>query len=160
MRVIFVVVGCSLLFFVEFSIYNLFDNEFVPNLLLIFIVFMNLYAGVRFSILAALVAGMLRDSYSIDLFGMHTLAFIGCAYLTTIIKKYIYRKGSVSSRILLVGIMLSINFFLLLIFHLMVLEVSPVRLMTKVFLPQLAVTLILTNIVLELLRSCAIKLSA
>ena len=110
---VFIIVFLSLAFYlIEFFLFNLFGRWVTPDLLLILVVFFNLYWGIRFSLLAALFAGFIQDSFSIDPFGTNTFTFIICVFLTTLIKRYLYQIGSISSRVLMIFLVSILSVFI------------------------------------------------
>ncbi len=62
----------------------------MPNLLLLAVIYFNLAFGIRYSIFAAVVAGLFRDSFGAGIFGLNIFAFVVCAYLTTGLKRYLH----------------------------------------------------------------------
>ncbi len=141
----------------EFFFYNLFGRSFMPNMILLLVIYLNLFLGIRYSLMAAIVGGVLKDSFSASFFGVNLFSFIVCAYLVTIVKKYIYVKGSNLSRIFLVCVFCVFNvviqYFLFLIFH----KTSFVETLKYVLWPQLIATLILAPPTFYYLRQCALK---
>ena len=109
MRKILLIPVCVFIFFlVEFFLFNLAGRWFMPNLLLLVIIYFNLAFGIRFSIFAAVVAGLLKDSLTTGIFGFNIFSFVLCAYMTTILKRYLHYVASRRSRLLLVFFIASI----------------------------------------------------
>ncbi|MCK5581863.1 MAG: rod shape-determining protein MreD [Candidatus Omnitrophica bacterium] len=147
-------------FVLENAFSGLLGDWFKPNLLIILIVFFNLFRGIRYSILAALLAGLLKDSLGVKPFGINIFAFVACAYLTTYIKMYIYHVGSVASRVFLVFVITTINVLILYILNMIFFPVSFTEMFCFILIPELAATLLLTAYVFEKLKQCALRLYA
>src|ERR1700744_3252290 len=88
-----------LAFVLEFLMYNFWGQWGKPELLMLVVIFFNLYLGIRFSIIAAIFCGILKDSSGIAPFGTYILVYIAGAYFTTLVRKYLYQPGSRFSRI-------------------------------------------------------------
>jgi len=159
MRKVLVITGLVLLSFViEFLLFNLFGRWFVPNLSILLIIFCDLYLGIRYSLFSAFIAGILKDSFSISAFGIHLYAFILCAYMTNITKRYIYHQGSRTSKLLLVFFICSINYIIQYLFLLMFNTMNLLHTIQFVFFPQILLTLLVATYVFHQLRQCASKL--
>jgi len=126
----------------------------MPNLLF------NLAFGIRYSIFAAVLAGALKDSFAIGTFGIHISAFVLCAYMTTILKRYLHYVASRRSRLLLVFCVTVIHIITLLGFQLFFGKVNVVQILPFVFAPEVLTTLLVTSFIFAQLRKCVLKLSA
>ena len=102
LQVLLIPVICYLLLLVEFCLFNLFGRWGDPNLLLLAVIFFNLYSGIRFSLWAALWAGIFSDCFSTMPFGTHIFAYVACAYLSTFIRRTFYERGSDFSKLFMV----------------------------------------------------------
>jgi len=159
MRRIIVITALTLLFFcIEFVIFNVFTSAFKPNLLILLIVFFDLYLGIRYGLYTAILAGILTDSFSTNVFGLNIVVFILCAYMTSILRKYIYFRGSRMSRLLLVFLIILIDFTARLILHAIAGHYDIASAFTYALLPALFVTLLITTYTFQQLRLCASKL--
>jgi rod shape-determining protein MreD len=130
---------------------------FTPNLLIILIVFFNLFRGTRYSLQIAVMAGILKDSFAVNVFGINTVAFILCAYLTTAIKTYIYQAGSEVVRVLLV---FSITIVYILIYYCLTLIHTSLdfrEVFSCILLPEVLTTTLIAPFVFERLKQCALK---
>lgn len=137
----------------EFFLFNHVHPLFTPNLLLLLVIFVNLWLGIRFSLLTAVMAGLLKEGFSTDFFGFHIFVFVVCAYAATVLRPYLYQRGSTFSRYLLVGFVLVFNFILQLLFHL---DLSHLNVtFFTMGLPEIFLTLILMEFVFKSLRLCA-----
>ncbi len=56
-------------------------SAFVPNFVLIAVVFFNLYRGLRYSLSVAFLGGFLLDSFSTSLMGLNMFSLVMCAFL-------------------------------------------------------------------------------
>jgi len=131
---------------------------FHPNFLLILVVFFNLIRGIRYSILTALAAGFLKDSFGAGPFGINTFSFVLCAYLTTYIKMYVYQMGSGGSRMALV---LLINVIFILVHYVLVtlfMTVDLKEILTFILVPEILATVVMTNFIMGKLKLCVSKL--
>ena len=155
-KIIAILFLSTCLFSIEFFIYNYVSPWLMPNLLLLFIVFVNLWLGIRYSIFAAIFAGLLKDSFSTDFLGFHMFTFVVCAYTATMIYQYYYQKGSIFYRWVLVGSIVCINFILQFFLHLSTSGIGASFI--QVLIPELLLTLLVTEFVFASLRICASKL--
>jgi rod shape-determining protein MreD len=104
MRQIFIIpVICYLALLAEFCLFNLFGRWGDPHLLLLVVIFFNLYSGIRFSLWAALWAGLFKDCFSTMPFGTHIFVYIVAAYFSTFIRRTYYERGSDGSKLLMVS---------------------------------------------------------
>lgn len=145
-------------FLLEFLLFNLIGKWFVPNLLLLLVIFFDLYFGIRYGILTAVLAGLLKDSFSTSMFGLYLFSFVLCAYLTNIIKRYIYFRGSTQRRLLLVLIISLINFFIQYCLHFVTVVFNVFEVFRFIFLPEVVITLLITPFIFDQLKKCASKL--
>jgi rod shape-determining protein MreD len=159
MRVFVIFVGVYLCFILESVLSGIFGRWFTPNLLLLLIVYLNLTRGIRYSILAAFLAGILKDSYSAGPMGVSIFSLVACAYLTTFIKAYVYQSGSPPARVLLVFVMSLINIAILYLLQLMTAEVDFGEVFRYVLLPEVTATCLATGYAFKRFRECALKLS-
>ncbi|OGX08564.1 MAG: rod shape-determining protein MreD [Omnitrophica WOR_2 bacterium GWA2_47_8] len=155
--IIFALVFAS--FAAELILFNVFGRWFMPNLLVIVIVFINLYSGVRHALFAAVIAGILKDSYSAHIFGLNILSFIICAYMTTIIRRYYYEVGSENSRIRTVLLVVLINVCVQYVFIIRFNYIDLDQFFIYVLLPQFIVTSFVASLVFTKLKELAVKLS-
>jgi rod shape-determining protein MreD len=96
-------------FVVEFILFNTIGRWIVPNVLLLLVMFFDLYFGIRYGLFTAVLAGVLKDSFGTNILGLHVSSLIICAYMTTILKRYIYHMGSYLSRYILIFFVAAIN---------------------------------------------------
>ena len=98
-RVAVIALVSYLAFALEFLLYNFWGQWGKPELLILVVVFFNLYLGIRFSIIAAVFCGLFKDASGLAPFGTYVMVYIAGAYLTTFVRKYLYEPGSRFSRI-------------------------------------------------------------
>jgi len=153
---LFVFVGYA----VESVIKEIFGGWFCPNLLLILVVFFNLFKGIRYSIGTAVLAGLLKDSYSAGIFGQHIFSFVLCAYLTVFIKTYLYHTSSHGSRVFFVFLVSFLNVLILYALNVMLGSVSFVEMVSHVLVPEVLSTTLVTPFVYRKYKQCALKLFA
>ena len=156
-RTLFIILVSGIFFVLEWSFFNLSAGWVHPQLILLAVIFFNLYYGVRYSLGAAVLGGLLKDSFGIHVFGLHTFSLVACAYLTTIIKRYVYHYGSGPHRILLVLIM---TFVYLLVFYLLnriFNEMSFFSAFLFVMIPEILATALITHMTFDQLKRCVLK---
>lgn len=144
-------------FLIEFFLFNTAGRWLMPNLLLLLVIYFNLKFGIRYSILAAVLAGILKDSFSVDIFGLNIFTFVLCAYMTTIFKRYFHYVGSYWSRFFLVFLILLSNFLANFCLQMMFGHVDVVQVIQYVFIPEMATTLAVTSFVFVQLQKCVSK---
>ena len=138
----------------EFIVFNLLGPWFTPNLLIILIIFFNLYLGIRYSILTAALAGLIKDSFTVNYFGLNIFSFILCAYLITLIKKYLYQVGSLSHRVVLVFLISILNTMIHFVLLSMFITLDFRQVMLSVLLPEVALTVVVSDYVFKRLKQC------
>lgn len=158
-KIIFISILVFVLFLAEFIFFNLGGRGLHPNFLLILVIFIDLLFGIRYGILTSLLAGWLKDSFGIGVFGVNLLSYLVAAYVTIFMKQYLYMSGSRFSRIFLVGVVqivfLSVQYLLLSMFQFFPFWET----LGSVFLPQIFLTLLFTNLIMDWLKRCALKFS-
>lgn len=152
LRILFIAFLSVLFYLIEFFLFNLFGRWFTPDLLLILVIFLNLYWGIRYSLLGAVFAGFIQDSFSIDPFGTNIFTLIICVFLTTLIKRYLYQIGSISSRVFMVFLVSILNVLIHVLLNAMSGIVDLRDLIIYVLLPQVLTTTIVANYVFSRLR--------
>src|SRR5208282_4082952 len=99
-RVAIIALVCYLGYALEFVLYNFWGQWGKPELLILVVIFFNLYLGIRFSIIAAVFCGICKDASGVAPFGTYILVYITASYLTTFVRRYFYQPGSRFSRAL------------------------------------------------------------
>ncbi len=160
MKKAFIIIVLTFLFFIlEFLIFNIAGRWFMPNLLLLLVIFFNLYLGIRYSIFTAVCAGILKDSFCASAFGVNLVSFVVCAYMVTFLKRYIYHSGSKGSRLLLVFCIVLIN---VIVNYVLLIKFGTVNLFESVkyvLVPETITTLIVATTVFSYLKKCVLRLS-
>jgi rod shape-determining protein MreD len=155
---ILIVVGLSILsFYLETFLFHTFGRFFWPNLSLILILFLNFSLGIRYSLLAAVLLGLLKDSLGTGFFGLNILSFVTCAFLATVLQRYIYQRGSYGARIVFMFVLVTIDFLVQFMFNIMKIELSFLLALRYVFLPEVLATLLVTNICFDQLKRCVLR---
>ena len=136
---------CYVALLVEFCLFNLFGRWGDPNLLLLVVIFFNLYSGIRFSLWAALWAGIFKDCFSTMPFGTHIFAYIACAYLSTFIRQRYYERGNDFSKLFMVFSVVTAHALIRGLVHQMTFEeIRWVDVWTSVWFPELVATSVVT----------------
>ncbi len=148
-------------FILEFFLFHLVGRWATPDLELLLVMFFNMYFGIRYGLLTAVLAGFLRDSFSTGILGINICSFVVAAYMTTVLKQYIYHMGSRLSRYILIFIIIAINatvhYYL---YRILVGELNPGQVFQHIFFPSAVVTLLVAPFVFEQLKRCVSKLFA
>ncbi len=158
-KALFISFFVFIFFLIEFFLFNIIGRAFMPNFLLLLVIFFNLSWGIRYGLFSAILAGLLKDSFSIGMFGMYTFAFALCAYLITVLSKYIYRKGSITSMLLLVLVMTFINVCVQYVLRMMFIRVNFFQVIQFILVPEILTTLLVSTITFQYLRKCVLKSS-
>ncbi len=160
MKRIFVIALVSYLAFaLEFLLYNFWGpwgRWFKPELLLLVVIFFNLYLGIRFSIIAAVFCGIFKDASGVAPFGTYILVYIAGSYVTTFVRRYLYQQGSRFSRSLVAFFVVIGCFIVQAIVSNMNHEVHLSELLLYILVPQLLTTMIAATYVFAQLRNISI----
>ena len=97
-RIVVIGVVSYLAYALEFLLYNFWGQWGKPELLILVVIFFNLYLGIRFSIIAAVFCGIFKDASGVAPFGTYILVYITAGYVTTLVRRYLYQPGSRFSR--------------------------------------------------------------
>jgi len=155
MKRFFLILFLSIIFFlVEFLLFNFVSPWIVPNLLLLMIIYINLSFGMKEGLLAAVIAGMLKDSFGIQIFGVNISSFVICVFLVDFLKKYLFHGNSFLARILLVFMVCTSHFFILVFFNALFSKGNDWQSILTVLLPEVLATLLLTPYIFKLLKKC------
>jgi rod shape-determining protein MreD len=140
----------------EFCLFNLFGRWGEPHLLLLVIIFFELYSGIRYSLWAALFAGVFKDCFTTMPFGTHIFTYFISAYLTTFIRKNYYERGSSLSKLLLVLVVGTVNHVTLGLLHQMVYDdIRWGDVWGSLWLPEMLATLLVALYFFARLRALA-----
>ena len=147
-------------FIIEFLIFNFAAPFLRPNLLLLLVIFTNLFFGIRYSLYAAILGGVLIDSFASGPWGINMFSFVACAYLTTVFKKYIYLIGSEASVLLLAGAVVVANFFMEFFLNMIFADISLGEALRFIFFREAFMTLVVTPVLFREMRRCVLRLYA
>ena len=147
-------------FVVECVLAQVIGYWYIPNLLIILVVFFNLYRGTRYSLVAGVFAGLLKDSFSAGPFGLYTFAFIIAAFFTTLMKMYVYQPGSMVSRVLLVFIVTVGYVTTYWLIQLMFTSLAFPSVFFHILVPEVGLTTLIAPVAFKKYRQCALKLFA
>lgn len=158
-KIIFVFVITVLCLVLQLLFAKVLGAVFVPNFVLIGVVFFNLYRGLNYSLGAAFLSGFLLDGYSAGLPGINTFSLVLCAFLTATLKKYIYQPGICESRVLMVVLAAAANSFLQYFVSVTTgMDISFGESLAWGILPEIIMTALVATIMFERLKQCALKL--
>jgi rod shape-determining protein MreD len=143
-------------FALEFLLYNFWGQWGKPELLILVVIFFNLYLGIRFSIIAAIFCGVLKDTSGVTPFGTNVLVYMAASYLTTIVRRYLYEPGSRFSRIIVTFFVVTGCFIVQTTLLNMNHEVNMGDLIIYLLVPQLLTTLIAATYVFQQLKNISI----
>lgn len=159
MHKLFVIpIAAYMAFLIEYLLFNAFGIWFRPDLLLLLVVFFNLYSGIRYSLYAAFWAGLLRDSFGVTPLGMSIFIYISCAYLTTYLRFHFYQPGSRMSRLWVVLVTLILANLLRLVFGVMLWKVPAGDMLEVIVWPEFCITMMVTTYVFEKCKQAALAL--
>lgn len=148
-------------FIIEFLLFHLMGRWATPDLELLLVMFFNLYFGIRYGLLTAVLAGILRDSFSMGVLGINVCSFVVAAYMTTILKQYIYHMGSRLSRYILILSIVAINTIVHYhLYRILVGNLYPGQVFRFVFFPEAVLTLLVAPFIFEQFKKCVSRLFA
>ncbi len=145
-------------FLLEFVSFNAFGSWGKPEFLVLVIIFCNLYWGIRHSLWAAFIAGMLKGAFDIEPSCTYVLVFISAAYLTTFIRRNLYQPGSRFSRVVVTFFVLIAIFVMELLLHLRFMQVRLDEAMMYILIPPLVLTMAIATFVFAQLKALTQRL--
>ncbi len=128
-----------------------------PDLLLMLVVFFNLFRGIRYSLFAAVCGGLLRDSFCAQTFGLNTFSLAACAFLTTYIKLYVYQVGSAPTRVFLVVVMTVVHVMIRFVVNAVFVPLNFSEVFRNVLLPQVVLALLTADYFFKKFKQCALR---
>ncbi|MBF0511674.1 MAG: rod shape-determining protein MreD [Candidatus Omnitrophica bacterium] len=140
-------------FILEFLLYHFWGAWGSPSLLMLVVIFFNLYLGIRYSITAALFCGFFKDVSGVAPFGTYILIYVMAAYLTTLARQYVYEPGSRFSRVVVTFLVVAGCFILQAFLSNMSHDIVWRDLFLHVLLPQLTITMVVATYVFIQLRN-------
>lgn len=141
----------------EFILFNFFGPWFKPNLLILLVIFFNLAYGIRHSLWTAVCAGILTDSFSAAPFGINIFSFVFSAYMTTVLKQYLYHMGSSAPRFLLILLVILVNIVTHHALALMLVRPGGFYGWGYILWSEILLTLLVFHFVFEFLKRCVSK---
>ncbi|MBI5415725.1 MAG: rod shape-determining protein MreD [Candidatus Omnitrophica bacterium] len=146
-------------FIAEFLLFNTAGRWATPNLSILLVVFFNLYFGIRYGLFTAVVAGVLHESFSPDVFGIYVCSFVFCSYMTTVLKQYVYHMGSRLSRYILILIVVTMNVAAhYVLYSARVGGIEPGNVVKFVFFPEVITTMFAAPFLFTELKKCVSRL--
>jgi rod shape-determining protein MreD len=146
-------------FFIEYFLFNVVGAWLTPNLLLLLVIFFNLYLGVRYGIYTAALAGLIKDSFMISAFGVHLVSFVACCYFLAILQKYFYSRGSRFSRLFIIFTVCSLNILMQFIIQNAFAEFNFFEVLKYIYFPEMVLTLLVSSYVFDKTKQCVLKFS-
>lgn len=161
MRNIFLIsLGVGICFVIEYFLSDWFPVWLRPNLLLLLVIFFNLYRGIRHSLLVAFFSGVVKDCFAAQLFGLNIVIFMACAYITTFLKMYIYESSSPASRLFLVFLISLSSVLIAFWMRLIFIPVNFLEAVRYILLPEVFATTVTSLLILKIFKRCALKFFA
>lgn len=156
-RLSFILVLTYLFFIVEFLLSSAFGRWGTPNLILLLIIFFNLYLGIRYGLLTAFCAGIFKDSFTIGVFGTNIFLFMSCAFLATVLRRNFYRPGSRLSRIMVTAGVVTAFVLAQVLLRSMDQDLDFGDIFQFVFLPEIFLTIVSATFVFNKLKELAVR---
>jgi len=151
-RVAVIALLAFLAYVLEFLLNNFWGPWGKPELLVLVVIFFNLYLGIRFSIIAAVICGVLKDASGVAPFGTYVLVYIAGSYFTTFVRRYLYQPGSRFSRLVVTFLVVVGCFIVQATLANMNHEIHLNELLAYLLVPQLLTTIIAATYVFKLLK--------
>jgi rod shape-determining protein MreD len=145
-------------FLVEFLLFDVFGRWGKPDLLLILIVFFNLYLGIRYGLLTACLAGIFKDAFSSEVFGTYIFLFMCCAFFSTVMRRNFYRPGSRLSRLMVIGGVVTVFVFAQGLLYAMNHDLDWKGVIQYVFIPEILITMLSATFIFSKLKYLADKI--
>ena len=156
-KIILITVLTFLFFIIEFLLFNILGSWFKPELLVLLIIFFDLSLGIRFGLFTAFLGGILKDSFSSHLFGIHIFSFVVCAFMTIVLRRYLFQTSPYSLRILLAFTISLLNALLLYVLNSMFLLLDLNEAFYFVIVPNVLATTFVAGFTFRHLRKCVLK---
>ena len=149
-----------LFFLMECLLSNIFGRILKPELILLLIVFFDLYSGVRYGLFVAFLGGFLKDSFSTAPFGITLYAFVFCVYATTLIKKYLFYEIEFGFlRVFITVMVVFLNAIAITFLAALLIEREGHLAVFLNMLPGVFTTSLLAPVVYKFLKECVLRLS-
>lgn len=155
-QILIIPILCFVFQLLEYCLFSLFGRWGDPHLMLILVIFFNLYSGIRFSLWTALFGGALKDCFSTLPFGTHIFSYMVCACLSTYIRKNWYERGSSVSKLFMVFLLTVAHTLIMAFLYKMVFEeIRWQDVIGSVWLPEMLASMAVALFVFERLRDAA-----
>ena len=144
----------------EFLLSNVFGRLFKPELILLLVIFFDLYSGVRYGFFVAFLGGFLKDSFGTGSFGVVLFSYVLCVYATTLIKKYLFYEIEFGFLRVFITVLVVLFNAIMIAFLVSFLSGQEGRLAVFLnLLPGVLTTSLLSPFVYKFLKECVSKLS-
>lgn len=134
------------------------ETRWLPDLCLLTIIFSTLSLGFRYGFAVALVAGILKECLTGQIFGMVLVPYLSCAFLADYLKRHLALHESLIARVGVVFACLIAQLMIQGIFfaghHPMDLSVIGI----SIVVPQVLVTILSSEVFFNIFRPCASRL--
>ncbi|MBF0479429.1 MAG: hypothetical protein HQL26_08095 [Candidatus Omnitrophica bacterium] len=157
-KILFLILACMVCFIFEFLIFNYIGPWVRPSLVVILLVFATVFWNVESGILVAVLGGILEDSFGAS-FGFNMVAYGFCVLATSFFNDYIYQKGSRISLVILLFFVLVANIFARFVLMTMADQAISFSMVYRGIFSDIAVTILIANLMFNGLIRCALKLS-
>lgn len=149
-------VWCAATAAVEASLTTLIDGRWLPDLMLLTVIFLTLSVGFRYGFAAALAGGILKESFVSLGVGTVILPYLCAAFITDDLKRRLSIQESVISRLGVVFVCVLVQ---IVIQAVLFMRTQPVDWLSAsaVIGPQTAVTLIFAETFFNICRPCALN---
>jgi rod shape-determining protein MreD len=155
-QILIIPILCYMFQLLEYGCFSLFGRWGDPHLMLLLVIFFYLYSGIRFSLWAALCAGILKDCFSTMPFGAHIFSYMVCACLAVFIRKHWYERGSSVSKLMMVALLLTAHTLIMaLLFKMVFEEVHWVEVVGSVWAPGMFATMVVALFIFRRLLDVA-----
>lgn len=151
-RALFVIGMAYLAFVLEVVLFRHLGVWGKPEFLVLVIVFFTLYLGIRYGMLAAFVAGILREGVGLSPLGMYIFIYIVTACLISLLRRFFFQPGSRFARIVMAFFGTCIAFMIQAALEYMSHDYHLDEVFFDVFVPQLIVTTVAATIVFTTLK--------
>lgn len=129
-----------------------------PDILLILVVFLNLYLPFKKGLVIGGICGVLKDIFSSGVFGLNLLSFVICIFIIKGIKKYLYKEDH-SMRILIIFLISLINSTIYCIFKTAFFGLTFAYPFALIIFFESVYTALISPVIFIPFRKCVLKLS-
>ncbi|MBF0331320.1 MAG: rod shape-determining protein MreD [Candidatus Omnitrophica bacterium] len=155
-QILIIPILCYIFQLMEYCLFTLFGRWGDPHLMLLLVIFFNLYSGIRFSLLVAICGGILKDCFSTMPFGTHIFSYMVCACLSTFIRKHWYERGSPVSKLMMVFMLtMAHTLIMAFVFKMVFEDIRMFDVFAGIWLPEMITTMVVALFVFEKLIALA-----